>query len=44
MNLNKEALKLAKEILKTDSKTAKWVAADAIKELENKKILSRIKR
>ncbi len=43
MNLNKEALKLAKEIIKIDSKSAKWIAADAIRELENKKIRSRIK-
>ncbi len=42
MNLNKEALKLAREIIKTGSKSAKWIAADAIKELENEKIRSRI--
>jgi 3-methyladenine DNA glycosylase AlkD len=32
-SLNKEAIKLAKEIKKNDSKTAKWIANDAIKEL-----------
>jgi len=32
-NLNKEAIKLAKEIKRIDSKTAKWIANDAIKEL-----------
>ncbi len=44
MNLNKEAIKLAKEIIKIDSNTAKWIATDAIKELENEKIRSRIAR
>jgi 3-methyladenine DNA glycosylase AlkD len=44
LKLNKEAIKVAKEIQKIENKTAKWIAADAIKELENKKILSRIKR
>jgi 3-methyladenine DNA glycosylase AlkD len=36
MKLNKEAIKLAKEILKIDDRTAKWIASDAIRELENK--------
>ena len=36
-NLNKEAIKLAKEIQKIDSKTAKWIAGDAIRELSEKK-------
>lgn len=40
--LNKEALKVAREILKTDSKTAKWIAKDAIRELTDKKTLSRM--
>lgn len=42
--LNKEALKLAKEILTLDSKSAKWIANDAIRELKNPKILARLKR
>jgi 3-methyladenine DNA glycosylase AlkD len=42
--LNKEALKLAKEIQALDSKSAKWIAADAIRELTNPKIISRLKR
>jgi 3-methyladenine DNA glycosylase AlkD len=33
-NLNKQALKTAREIQKIDSKTARWIAADAIRELE----------
>jgi len=35
-NLNKEAIKLAREIQKIDSKTAKWIANDAIRELSSK--------
>lgn len=42
--LNEEALKLAKEVQALDSKSAKWIAADAIRELTNPKILARIKR
>jgi len=44
INLNKEAVKLACEIQKMNSKTAKWIASDAIKELENTEIIKRIKR
>lgn len=32
-NLNKEAIKTAREILKLDSKSARWIASDALKEL-----------
>ena len=42
--LNEEAFKLAKEIHALDSKSAKWIASDAIRELTNPKILARIKR
>lgn len=35
-NLCKKAIKLAKEIQKIDSKSAKWIAMDAIRELEKK--------
>lgn len=41
-NLNKEAIKIAMEIQKIDSKTAKWIASDAIRELTNKSILKRL--
>lgn len=41
-NLNKEAIKIAREILKIDNKTAKWIAADAIKELESEQIQKRL--
>ena len=41
--LNKEALKLAKEIKSLDSKSAKWIANDAVRELTHPKILERIR-
>ena len=42
-NLNIQALKLAKEIQKIESKSAKWVAGDAIKELTSEKVQKRLK-
>ncbi|MFA7227491.1 MAG: DNA alkylation repair protein [Melioribacteraceae bacterium] len=42
--LNKEAMKLADEIQKIDSKSARWIANDAIRELKDPKITARIKR
>jgi 3-methyladenine DNA glycosylase AlkD len=41
--LNKEALGLAKEIQKLDSKSAKWIANDAIRELTSDKVKNRLK-
>lgn len=38
INLNKEAIKTAKEIGEMDSKAARWIASDALRELENEKI------
>jgi len=35
--LREKCIKLAKEIQKTDSKTAKWIATDAIRELVSKR-------
>ena len=43
IKLRTEALKTAEEIKKIDNKTAKWVANDAIRELNNPKIIKRIK-
>ena len=43
-SLRKKALKLSGEIYKTDSKTAKWIASDAIRELESRSIIKRIKK
>ncbi|MEE9406243.1 MAG: DNA alkylation repair protein, partial [Candidatus Aenigmarchaeota archaeon] len=36
--LHKEALKVARDIRKMDNKTARWIASDAIRELESKKV------
>jgi 3-methyladenine DNA glycosylase AlkD len=41
--LNKKAIVVAKEIRKMDSPAARWIAADAIRELTNKKVLARLK-
>jgi len=43
-NLNSKALKFAKEILDIDSKSAKWIARDAIKELESEAVQNRLKK
>lgn len=47
-NLNKAALKTAFEIRKIDSKTARWIASDAIQELESedvkRRLMSRLKK
>ncbi len=40
--LNEKALKAAREIQKIDSKAARWIAADAIRELESDKIQARL--
>jgi 3-methyladenine DNA glycosylase AlkD len=44
LNLNKAAINTAKEIQRLDSKAARWIAADAIRELESDAIQSRLKR
>ena len=43
-NLNSKALKTAKEIFNINSKSAKWVAKDAIKELESDAVQDRLKK
>jgi 3-methyladenine DNA glycosylase AlkD len=43
-NLHRAALETAKEIKQLDSKTARWIAADAIRELESDAVQSRLKR
>lgn len=40
--LNKQMIKLSEEILKIDSKSAKWIASDAIRELTSEKIQIRL--
>jgi 3-methyladenine DNA glycosylase AlkD len=43
INLNKKAIKTAEEIKKIDSKVARWIANDAIRELISEKIQKRFK-
>jgi 3-methyladenine DNA glycosylase AlkD len=43
-NLNEAAINTAKEIQRLDSKAARWIAADAIRELESDSIQNRLKR
>ncbi|MBU1177887.1 DNA alkylation repair protein [Patescibacteria group bacterium] len=42
--LNKIALKTAKEIVRLDNKTARWIAKDAIRELESEQIQTRLRK
>ncbi len=42
-NLNKRAIEVAKEIQKMNSKVAKWVATDAIRELTSEAVQKRLK-
>ena len=44
LNLNRAAINTAKEIQRLDSKAARWVAADALRELESDAIQSRLRR
>ena len=41
-SLNKAAIKLAKEIRQMDSKAARWIASDAIRELESDAVQKRL--
>ncbi len=43
ISLNKKAIKTAKEIQKINSKSARWIAADAIRELESQAVQKRLK-
>jgi 3-methyladenine DNA glycosylase AlkD len=42
-NLNRAALETAREIQKLNSKAARWIAADAIRELESEAVQERLK-
>ncbi len=42
LNLNKEAIKVSKEILEMESKSAKWIASDALKELTSEAIQKKL--
>ena len=41
-NLNKQAIKTAKEILKIDNKAARWIANDALRELNSESVQKRL--
>jgi 3-methyladenine DNA glycosylase AlkD len=43
-NLNKAAIRLAREIQGIDSKAARWIAADAIRELESDAVQQRLRK
>lgn len=42
LNLNKEAIKTAKQIRTIDSKVSRWIASDAIRELEGESVQRRL--
>lgn len=42
-NLNRQAIETAREIQTLDSQSARWIAADALRELTNAKVQSRMK-
>jgi 3-methyladenine DNA glycosylase AlkD len=44
MKLNAAAIKMAKKIQKLDSSAAKWIAADALRELKSEAVQKRLKR
>ncbi|DAC72346.1 MAG TPA: DNA alkylation repair protein [Thermoplasmata archaeon] len=44
LSLNKKALQIAKEIQKINARSSRWIAADAIRELTNQKVLQRLER
>ena len=43
-NLNKAAIKAAKEIQRIDSKASRWIASDAIRELESESVQRRLRK
>jgi 3-methyladenine DNA glycosylase AlkD len=43
-NLNKQAIQVAREIQEIDSKSARWIASDALRELESEKIQERLRK
>ena len=44
LTLNKAAIRTAKEILSIDSKAARWIASDAVRELESEPVKRRLRR
>jgi 3-methyladenine DNA glycosylase AlkD len=44
LTLNEEAIKVAEEIRKIDSKSARWIASDTLRELKSEKVQKRLLR
>ncbi len=44
LNLNKAAIKTAKEIQQIDSKAARWIASDAIRDLEGEIVQRKLRK
>lgn len=44
LNLNKKAIDTATEIKTMDSKSAKWIASDALRELTSEKVQKRLNK
>jgi 3-methyladenine DNA glycosylase AlkD len=44
IRLNKAAVRLARDILKSKSKTAKWIASDALRELTSRAVQAKLSR
>ncbi|MEN6330077.1 MAG: DNA alkylation repair protein [Methanobacteriaceae archaeon] len=44
LTLNKKAISLAQEIYEIDSKSARWIASDALRELKSEKVQKRIQK
>lgn len=44
LKLNKKSIKLSKEIKKIDSKSARWIASDALKELTSDAVQKRLRK
>jgi len=42
IHLNKKAIEIAQEIHKIDSKSAKWISSDALRELKSEKVQKRL--
>ena len=43
-NLNQEAIRVARQIKEIDSKSARWIASDALRELQSDKIQERLRK
>lgn len=43
-NLNKQAIKVAKQIARLDSRSARWIAADALRELKSSRVQKKVRK